>query len=167
VVDWCGLIVVHLNAQVNGEFVHFDIQTGERLKEERKRLKLSQQAIADAVGVRREMWAKYEAGSEPGAGVLARACDIGIDVLYTLTGRRSVTYQTHSQGATVTPIGAMESGFLTRDQVLGIVLDAMYAAGKTLPARTVFALTETAMTLQREGIPVNKSAVLAQLKVVK
>lgn len=90
-----------------------------------------------------------------------------VDVLYVLTGRRQVSYPSHAQSATVTPIGATESGLLTRDQVLTIVLEAMHQVGKTLPPRTVFALVDAAMGLQREGVPVNKSAVLAQLKVVR
>lgn len=90
----------------------------------------------------------------------------GLDVLYVLTGQRAVTYPSHAQGATVTPIGTSESGLLTRDQVLAIVLDAMHQSGKTLPARAVFALVDAGMSLQREGVPVNKSAVLAQLKAV-
>lgn len=68
-----------------------DAQIGERLTEERKRLGLSQQRIADLVGIRREMWAKYEAGAEPGAAVLGRAANAGIDVSYVITGRRDYT----------------------------------------------------------------------------
>jgi transcriptional regulator with XRE-family HTH domain len=67
--------------------VPFDAQTGGRLREERERLGLSQQKVADGVGVRREMWAKYEAGAEPGAAVLAAAAALGINVLYVLTGK--------------------------------------------------------------------------------
>jgi len=65
-----------------------DAQRGKRVKEERERLGLSQQQIADAAGVRREMWAKYEAGAEPGAKALAGAAIAGADVLYILTGQR-------------------------------------------------------------------------------
>ena len=50
-----------------------DPQIGVRMKEERTRLGMSQQAIADAIGISREMWAKYEAGAEPGAHVLSQA----------------------------------------------------------------------------------------------
>lgn len=64
---------------------------GPRLKEERKRLGLSQQAMAVAVGISREMWAKYEAGAEPGANALALACAAGVDIVYILTGQRSFT----------------------------------------------------------------------------
>lgn len=69
--------------------------------------------------------------------------------------------------ATVTHLPMNEPRLLTRDQVLAIVLDAMHAVGKALPARTVFALTDTAMTLQREGVPVNKSALSAQIRAAK
>jgi hypothetical protein len=48
---------------------------------------MSQQDIAAAVGVRREMWNKYEGGAEPGALALSRAAAIGVDVRYVLTGR--------------------------------------------------------------------------------
>lgn len=61
---------------------------GRRILEERDRLGLSQQEAARQVGVRREMWAKYEAGSEPGAKVLAGMAAIGADVQYILTGQR-------------------------------------------------------------------------------
>lgn len=63
---------------------------GMRIREERERLGWSQQAAANAVGVRREMWAKYEAGSEPGAKALAGMITAGVDVVYVLTGQRPV-----------------------------------------------------------------------------
>ncbi|GHU37809.1 transcriptional regulator [Betaproteobacteria bacterium] len=66
-----------------------DAQRGERIREERDRLGLSQQSMADAVGVRREMWAKYESGAEPGANALAAIAATDADVLYILTGVRS------------------------------------------------------------------------------
>jgi len=45
--------------------------------------------VAAALDIRREMWAKYEAGAEPGASVLGRAALAGIDVLFVLTGERN------------------------------------------------------------------------------
>lgn len=68
-----------------------DAQRGERIRSERDRLGLSQQKAADAAGVRREMWAKYEAGSEPGAKALSGMALAGADVLYILTGHRTPT----------------------------------------------------------------------------
>ena len=51
---------------------------GERLKEERKRLGLSQASAADLCGIRREMWGKYERGqAEPGFFVIARLIQAG------------------------------------------------------------------------------------------
>lgn len=141
---------------------------GARLREEREALGANQTDFAQIGGVQRRAQVNYEAGERsPDAAYLAAVAQAGVDVLYVLTGRRSVTYQTHAQGATVTSIGATEGGLLTRDQVLTIVLDAMHQAGKSLPARAVFALVDAGMALQREGVPVNKSAVLAQLKVVR
>lgn len=42
--------------------------------------------MAQAAGVRREMWARYEAGAEPGAQALAGAALAGIDLHFVLTG---------------------------------------------------------------------------------
>jgi len=66
--------------------MHQDTQRSERFKNERKRLGWSQQKAADAIGVRREMWAKYEAGAEPGADALSAMQRAGFDVDYVLTG---------------------------------------------------------------------------------
>lgn len=65
------------------------LELGQRIREERERLGWSQQAAANAAGVRREMWAKYEAGSEPGAKALSGMAKSGMDVVYLLTGQRS------------------------------------------------------------------------------
>lgn len=53
---------------------------GARLKHERKRLGLSQEQVAGAVGVSREMWGKYERGdATPGADVLVKLVQVGGD----------------------------------------------------------------------------------------
>jgi len=66
---------------------------GNRIREERERMGWSQQAAANAVGIRREMWAKYEAGSEPGAKALAGMTAAGVDIIYILTGKRQTETQ--------------------------------------------------------------------------
>ena len=65
-------------------------QIGERLLEERQRLRLSQQALADLIGGVRLSIVKYESGrSSPAAETLAAMEAIGIDVRYVLTGFRT------------------------------------------------------------------------------
>lgn len=64
----------------------------ERLKEERKKLKLTQQTAAELCSTRRETWVRYESGAmSPGAEVLAALAAAGADVLYILTGVRLQT----------------------------------------------------------------------------
>jgi transcriptional regulator with XRE-family HTH domain len=62
---------------------------GQRLAEERVGLKLSQDEFAKAVGKSRRAVAAWEAGEQsPDALVLAQAADVGVDVLFVVTGRR-------------------------------------------------------------------------------
>ncbi|MFZ3141254.1 helix-turn-helix domain-containing protein [Polaromonas sp.] len=61
-----------------------------RLKEERKRLGLTQASAATHVGVARETWSRYETGVlAPGMEVLSALAMNGADANYLLTGRRS------------------------------------------------------------------------------
>lgn len=65
----------------------FDTQCGIRLKEERERLGLSQQEAADKIGIRREMWGRYERGqASPGGDALTAFQLAGGDLIYVLTG---------------------------------------------------------------------------------
>ena len=75
---------------------------GGRLREERERLSWSQQQAANSAGIRREMWARYEAGAEPGANVLSALAAAGADVLYILTGERSGAVLTKDEGEMLT-----------------------------------------------------------------
>ena len=61
---------------------------GERLKEERERLGLSQAAAGAAAGVSREMWGKYERGAMPGGEVILSLAGAGFDMAYLFTGAR-------------------------------------------------------------------------------
>jgi len=64
-------------------------QIGQRLLEERARLGLTQQALADAIGAPRVSFVKYEAGqSSPAAETLVALEGAGVDVRYVLTGLR-------------------------------------------------------------------------------
>lgn len=61
-----------------------------RLKEERKRLEMSQKEIAQKVSVNRETWSRYETAKMlPSTNVLMAAKKLGLDVSYVLTGERS------------------------------------------------------------------------------
>ncbi len=63
-----------------------------RLKEERKRLKLTQAAAGSIAGVTRETWSRYEGGAvSPGMEALEAFALAGADVQYVLTGLRGST----------------------------------------------------------------------------
>lgn len=65
------------------------------MREERDRLGHSQQGLADLVSIQRAMLSRYERGLvEPGAGVLIRLADAGVDVSYVLFGARSAVTRT-------------------------------------------------------------------------
>lgn len=67
---------------------NMDIST--RLQEERKRLGLTQEAVAAQLGATKRSVINWEGGAAlPGAEVLARYAAAGADVLYILTGQRA------------------------------------------------------------------------------
>lgn len=70
---------------------------GDRIKEERIRLGINQTKAAEVVGVRREMWGRYERGSVPGDLVADKLHKAGFDVDYIFTGIRSQAYEQSSQ----------------------------------------------------------------------
>jgi transcriptional regulator with XRE-family HTH domain len=67
------------------------ITTGERLREERERLGLTQPAFAAVGGVTKMSQINYEKGDrKPDSAYLTAIAAIGADVFYILTGRRSL-----------------------------------------------------------------------------
>ncbi|EHZ7707867.1 helix-turn-helix domain-containing protein [Salmonella enterica] len=63
---------------------------GDRIREERKKLKLSQAEFAVSAGCSRNAQAIYERGeSLPGSAYLVKLSEMGIDVQYILTGHRA------------------------------------------------------------------------------
>ncbi|WP_321891832.1 helix-turn-helix domain-containing protein [Paraburkholderia tropica] len=61
-----------------------------RLRQERRRLGLNQEALANAGGVQKHAQLNYEKGfRQPSASYLAGIAEVGVDVLYLLTGRAS------------------------------------------------------------------------------
>lgn len=66
------------------------MELGQRLREERVRLGLSQADLADRVGISKKSQTNYELGhSIPPADYLAALVAAGVDVLYVLTGSAS------------------------------------------------------------------------------
>lgn len=66
-----------------------NVQLFERLIEERKRLKLTQDQMAETGGVAKRTYCNYEAGLRaPDAEYLSAIAAAGADVLYILTGVR-------------------------------------------------------------------------------
>lgn len=64
----------------------------ERFLEERRRLKLNQQELADAVGVSKRSIGNYERGERtPDAEVLVKLGEVGVNVCYLLTGKHVST----------------------------------------------------------------------------
>ncbi|PHN59863.1 hypothetical protein AO268_17490 [Pseudomonas sp. ICMP 8385] len=62
---------------------------GERLKEERERLGLSQTDFAALAGASKNSQYNYEKGERsPDAAYLAAVAGVGLDVLYVVTGER-------------------------------------------------------------------------------
>lgn len=63
---------------------------GERLREERERLRLSQAAFGEIGGVKANAQGKYENGERfPAADYLQAVAEVGVDVLYVVTGVRA------------------------------------------------------------------------------
>lgn len=73
------------------------IDIGKRLRQERKRLGLSQKEMGELGGVAANAQGKYESGERaPRADYLAALAKAGVDVLFVLTSRRSARVQIDS-----------------------------------------------------------------------
>lgn len=65
---------------------------GDRLKAERKRMDMSQAALANAVGTTPRTVIQWEKGvTSPSGDILATCSQLGMDLLYVLTGQRTPT----------------------------------------------------------------------------
>jgi transcriptional regulator with XRE-family HTH domain len=62
---------------------------GQRLREERERLNLSQDSLGEALGVDRRVIRNYEGNkTSPRADQLAKMMGLGADILYIVSGKR-------------------------------------------------------------------------------
>ena len=71
--------------------MHLSTEIGSRLQEERKRASMTQNDLAEALGIAKRTQANYEAGSSDAtASYLSRvSTEFGFDVPYILTGVRA------------------------------------------------------------------------------
>lgn len=76
---------------------------GQRLRQERHRLKLSQSAMGTLGGVETNAQGNYESGARyPKADYLLRLIDAGVDITFVMTGKRSSNVAPFTSGP-VTP----------------------------------------------------------------
>lgn len=86
-----------------GDFVAYESLLSVFLKEERKRLGLTQVKAAELARVSRETWSRYESGKlMPGAEVLTAITAAGADARYILTGTRSLATLTSDEDILLT-----------------------------------------------------------------
>lgn len=74
------------------------MDAGSRLKAERQRLGMTQEAFGTSCGVLKGAQINYESGKRhPDTDYLAAAAQIGVDVLYVITGQRSAASAAEQQ----------------------------------------------------------------------
>lgn len=113
--------------------------TGERLREERERLRLSQAAFGEIGGVKANAQGKYESGERfPGADYLEAVAAYGVDALYVVTGERKPL---PSKSLT-----AEEAAVLAHFRVLS-------EADRAAMSRMAAAMAEMADRYQVKGLP--------------
>lgn len=79
---------------------------GQRLREERKKMELSQSEFARALGIHLNTQSRYEKGErEPDSNYLNSLMDFGVDVTYVLTGERRNEKGTGTDDFTLTAFG--------------------------------------------------------------
>lgn len=114
-----------------------------RLKLERKRLGLSQEAVAARVGVERETWSRYENGHmQPGTEVWKALAGLGADVNYILSGLGA--QQEHAQYAAGQKLDARKSALLEN-------YDHMSEEDRRTMERTASALAQSTEVSKAKG----------------
>lgn len=87
------------------------VNIGDRLKEERERLRMTQESFSVAGGAGKRAYIRYEQGERlPDAGFLAAISASGVDVLYVLTGRREKQPMAQAQ-ATASAVTEQAGGY--------------------------------------------------------
>lgn len=142
---------------------------GHRLKAERKRLGLTQAEAAKQIGVSREMFARYEAGSMPKDPVISRMGARGFDVEKIFTrfyglSAPSDPYEVDA-GNIVNSQSDVNYEFSWRD-VMILVVDELADHGVHLSGAKLAEFVDVLMELQQLGMHVDKKVVATQLRLV-
>ena len=105
----------------------------DRLREERERLALSQQALAEKCGVTARSQRNYESGERnPDSAYLAAIAAAGADVLYILTGQRA-------GGAAAAPVAGPAQQLSRRALAVAQNYEATSEEGKKIIEAAAFA----------------------------
>lgn len=135
---------------------------GNRLKEERERLGMTQDQFSNACGVRRRAQSTYENGERcPDSKYLEAASNIGVDVGYVLTGRQR--RQDDSQHMDFHDFGWAAA------EVLGISeQDLLVATNKLNAKMNAYAIDADALSNQDGGVDAYMDIFYSEIrKVVK
>ena len=104
-----------------------------RLQEERKRLGMTQEGIAEKLAATKRSVINWEGGAAlPGAEVLARYAATGADVLYVLTGERNLSMPALDSAEQVLLDSYRRCGAQARQNLIQTA--ALLSAGLSLPA---------------------------------
>jgi len=124
------------------------MNTGERLKEERKRLNLAQVALAEIGGVQRLAQANYENGKRmPDAGYLAAVARAGVDVQYVITGQRAITAE-----QLAADLKRLSDAWETLELALEATGRTLQPAKKRKAADALFNASKTEMAMDKEKL---------------
>ena len=89
---------MHTKVRIGNTLESLSMEMGQRLREERDRVGVSQQGAALLAGVTRAMWGRYEADqAKPNAEVLMHLLGHAFDVNYILGGSRTLSESTLSE----------------------------------------------------------------------
>ena len=106
-----------------------------RLKDERKRLGMSQEEVAKKVSIHRETWSRYENDKiTPGSTILLHAAKLGFDINYIMTGvREDSMHNVYPFRVSEESIDYKVNGLTKREQeLLALYRNADNAGKKTI-----------------------------------
>ena len=137
--------MVRISVPVNSFSMDFRmLSIGERLKEERERLGFTIPAFAEAAGAKKNTVIDWQKDvSSPPATRLAALMEVGVDVMYVLTGQR-----TPAQTAKRPPLDDRERLALATE----VVTEGLADVGKKLPPRKLAELILAAYDLMADPV---------------